>query len=70
MTDDQFNVLCECISSIAKGDRDSPGGLEGVTMALGGEGVPGNKNIADALFAIAESINNLSTTIELKYLGN
>lgn len=58
--------LAAAIESIAHGDVNGPGGLEGLTMAFS-DGVPNNSAIAsigEGLQRVAESLDGIAAAIE------
>ena len=63
MTEEQIEKLLVEIRNISHGGQSGAMGLEAVTMALGGQGTPGDNNVAEGLNDIAESIRDLAAAI-------
>jgi hypothetical protein len=62
MTDDQCERLILAITKIAHGDVNGPTGLEGLAMALSGQGLSGS--IAGSLSEIACAISELAESVD------
>jgi len=64
MTNEQTNALIEAIQRLSTGRMgpdSQPTGLEAVTMALGGQGYPGqDDSVARGLHDIADAIRKLA----------
>lgn len=61
--------LASSIRSVARGDEHAPGGLEGIGMALGGEGLSGSvagglSEIADAISDHADAVRELAAAVK------
>lgn len=54
--------LVQALEHIAGGDRmaAAPSGLEGLTMAIGGEGVPGRPNLCEAISEVGEALQAIA----------
>ena len=63
MTKAQIDSLLGAISTISHGGISGPTGFEALTMAIGGEGMPGENNVASSLSGIAQSIENIASAI-------
>lgn len=73
MNDDALDGLTEAIRSIAHGDLHGPGGLEGLTMVIGGSPVDGTTlvdavtaaggEIRDGLSLVADALGDLAAAV-------
>jgi hypothetical protein len=61
MTDEQVEYIANALKSISHGSVHGPTGLEGVAMALAGDGL--SSPIGEGLAQIADAINNLANEI-------
>lgn len=69
MTDEQVDKIAWAIEHISQGPAfgpSQPRGLEAVTMALGGKGMPGDASVSGGLYAIATAIDGLAEAITNK----
>ena len=70
MTNTQINSLVNAILRISQGGIDGPTGFESLTMAIGGEGMPGNNNVASSLSDIAQSIDNIASANAIQNIAS
>lgn len=64
LTEDQINEFIKCVRALSRGDASGPMGMEAIAMALCGKYGPGEQSVADALYAVSGSIDELKETIE------
>lgn len=63
LSQEQMEDLTTAITRIAHGDVSGPAGLEGVAMALAGEGKFELRNVSDGLYLIASAIRDLAEAV-------
>ena len=60
-TNEQIERFIFAIRNISSGGTSGPEGLEGVAMALAGEGPPGRKSVNSGLGQIAASLSEIES---------
>ena len=63
MKDEQIDRLLNLLSKFTYGGKESPSGFESLTMALGGEGAPGSRNVSESLDGIAAALDEVAHAI-------
>ena len=58
MKTEDLNHLASAVLAIAHGGTDQATGLEALGMAIAGTGRPGDRNLLDGLYRIAEAIGD------------
>jgi len=61
--EEKLDDLTSAIRAIAHGGVHSPGGLEGVAMALA-DGLPGQAGVGNGLLAVADAINRVADALD------
>jgi hypothetical protein len=63
MKDEHVEAMIEAVCLLSRGNMSGPRGLEAVTMALCGEGIPGHNNVASSLDRIADALESVADAI-------